>query len=313
MNNQTTQDSVGARIAPTGELESPPSFSKNYHPVANPNRLRKYMFLKYAVDRIVAALLLLPATPVIFVLCCLVRATSRGSAIYRQTRVGLNGKTFSMYKIRTMFIDAESKGPQWSVGADPRVTRIGRFLRFLHLDELPQLLNVLKGEMSIIGPRPERPEFVRILSQKVDQYDVRHTVKPGITGLAQIYLPPDETIDCVRKKVCFDLAYIQSANPIVDFQIWLCTVVRILGVRRGKGPRWFRLDSKFHDVIRQCYHIGENASQEPIAQIEHTPPSRRPLPPKPKKQEFGGLQLPVATATDSVSDSTGQLLPRYPK
>lgn len=216
-----------------------------------------YFGHKYAIERIIAALLLIPALPVIFILTCLVRATSRGPAIYRQKRVGLNGRVFSIFKIRTMNVDAETtSGPKWSTSNDPRVTRLGRLLRLLHLDELPQLANVVAGDMTIIGPRPERPEIVTVLLEQVDQYASRLVVKPGITGLAQIYLPPDETIDCVRKKVCVDRAYIIAASPLVDVQIWLCTIVRILGLRKGRGPRWFGLDRRFLGVVKRCSDIG---------------------------------------------------------
>lgn len=222
-----------------------------------PIQTSSYFRFKYTLEPIIAALLAIPAIPVVLILICLVRVTSRGPAIYRQKRVGLNRRVFSIYKIRTMEMDAESNsGPKWSSPDDPRVTGLGRVLRSLHLDELPQLVNVIMGDMSIIGPRPERPEFVNVLIKQVDHYTDRLNVKPGITGLAQIYLPPDETTDCVRRKVCFDRAYINTASPLVDVQIWLCTIVRILGIRKGRGPRWFGLDRRFEDVIRHCGSIG---------------------------------------------------------
>ena len=129
----------------------------------------------------------------------LVRLTSRGPGIYKQARVGKDGRKFMMYKIRTMRQDAEAaSGPMWTQAHDPRVTFLGRVLRKLHLDELPQLFNVLKGEMSLVGPRPERPEFVRVLAEAIPGYRNRLAVRPGVTGLAQVNLPPDTDIASVR-------------------------------------------------------------------------------------------------------------------
>jgi len=218
--------------------------------------LPRYVWLKYAVERLLAAILLLPVIPVIFLLSCIVRLNSKGAPIYKQTRVGLDGKEFSMYKIRTMVIDAEvASGPKWSTESDPRITTVGRIYRFLHLDELPQLFNVMRGDMSVVGPRPERPEFVSILERHIAGYNDRLFVKPGITGLAQIYLPPDQTLNCVRKKVKMDRAYIETVTPLVDLQIVLCTMLRIVGIRKGRGPRWLGLDRHYRDVVKECNRL----------------------------------------------------------
>ena len=228
--------------------------------------------LKYKLDRVLAVLLLIPALPVMLGAGILVRITSPGPALYRQRRVGLNGRVFNMYKIRTMVVDAEAgSGPVWSTGADPRVTRVGRWLRFLHIDELPQLFNVLRGQMSLIGPRPERPDFVRVLSSEIGDYPARLMARPGITGLAQIYLPPDETLDCVRKKVCFDRAYIESASPIVDLQILLCTAIRILGVRKGRGPRLAGLDQRFAETKALCEQWSAREPETSGSSTDHRP------------------------------------------
>lgn len=251
-------------------LELPPNGSASYsmfsrtHKGPSPKapKLNRTFRFKYVAERILAALILIPALPVIGVLCCIVRISSRGPAIYKQTRVGMGGKEFAMYKIRSMVVDAEaSSGPAWSTPSDPRITRVGKVLRFLHLDELPQLFNVIKGDMSVIGPRPERPGIVEYLLDHVDGYAERLRVKPGITGLAQIYLPPDETLDCVRKKICFDRAYIETATLTVDAQIWLCTLLRIVGIRKGRGPRWVGLDKKYSDVQVQCNKIMNKPSE----------------------------------------------------
>ena len=161
----------------------------------------------------------------------LVRATSKGPGIYQQMRVGKDGRRFMMYKIRTMRVDAEAaSGPVWTQPHDPRVTYLGEILRKLHLDELPQIFNVLRGEMSFVGPRPERPEFVRVLSETVPRYRDRLAVRPGITGLAQINLPPDSDLMSVRRKLALDLDYIERGNLWLDARLFLCTALRVIKV-----------------------------------------------------------------------------------
>jgi lipopolysaccharide/colanic/teichoic acid biosynthesis glycosyltransferase len=185
---------------------------------------------------------------VIGVLVVLVKCTSRGPGLYRQTRTGRSGQEFIMYKIRTMYVDAESvTGPTWAVPGDSRVTPIGKILRLLHLDELPQLINVARGEMDLIGPRPERPQFVKWLTAEIPSYPERWRVLPGVTGLAQINLPPDETLDCVRKKLRLDCQYIDSADFFLDLRILLCTFLRMLGIRHGRAVRWLGLTRDLDD------------------------------------------------------------------
>jgi lipopolysaccharide/colanic/teichoic acid biosynthesis glycosyltransferase len=175
-----------------------------------------------------------------------VRATSKGPGIYQQTRVGKGGRIFTMYKVRSMRCDAEGKtGPTWAgVVRDPRVTPLGYWLRLLHLDELPQLFNVLRGEMSLVGPRPERPEFVSILAEQVPGYLDRLSVAPGITGLAQINLPPDTDLDSVRRKLVLDCEYIKTAGILLDVRILLCTALRMFGLRGGASVRLLGLERK---------------------------------------------------------------------
>ena len=183
------------------------------------------------LNRIVAAVLLVPATPVILVVGLAIKLTSRGPMIYRQRRVGLHGHHFHVLKLRTMRQDAEKEtGPVWATRTDSRVTPLGRVLRKLHIDEFPQLWNVLKGDMAIIGPRPERPEIISKLVPVVPKYLDRLTVLPGITGLAQILLPPDSDVDGVRRKIEQDLRYICGANPVLDVRILLCTGLRLCGL-----------------------------------------------------------------------------------
>jgi lipopolysaccharide/colanic/teichoic acid biosynthesis glycosyltransferase len=161
----------------------------------------------------------------------LVRFTSRGPAFYTQTRVGRDGRLFTIFKIRTMIHNCESlTGPRWSIPGDPRITPIGQFLRRTHLDELPQLLNVLRGDMSLIGPRPERPEFTAKLERALPAYPERLRVRPGVTGLAQVHLPGDTSLASVRIKLAHDLFYIQQLSPGLEARILFCTGLRVLGV-----------------------------------------------------------------------------------
>lgn len=204
--------------------------------------LSAYLAWKPWLERPIAAAMLLPAAAVILVLIVLVRLTSPGPAIFRQQRVGRGGRVFTMYKIRTMRQDAEAAtGAVWAQRGDPRVTPVGRMLRKLHLDELPQLINVLKGEMSLIGPRPERPEFTQQLAIKLPGYLDRLMILPGITGLAQINLPPDTDLESVRRKLHLDLRYIAEASFLIDLRMALCTATRLLGVPGDFAMRLFRL------------------------------------------------------------------------
>jgi lipopolysaccharide/colanic/teichoic acid biosynthesis glycosyltransferase len=188
----------------------------------------RYFHRKYLLDFCLAVLLLLPGLILMLIFMALIRLTSRGPAIYRQYRAGLNGRKFRMYKIRSMTHDAEYRmGPVWTQPADSRVTLVGHFLRKFHLDELPQLINVLKGEMSLVGPRPERPEFVEFLSRHIPDYVNRLAVRPGITGLAQLNLPPDNDLNSVRRKIVLDIEYIQTANLWLDLKLICCTAFRL--------------------------------------------------------------------------------------
>ena len=192
-------------------------------------RPSRYFAWKGAVDGIVAAALAVPAAPIIALLGLLIRLTSRGPAIYCQKRIGRNGRPFMLYKLRTMRFDAEAKtGAVWSTNNDPRVTPFGEVLRRLHLDELPQLLNVLRGEMSLVGPRPERPEFVEVLSRQIPRYRDRLAVLPGVTGLAQLNLPPDSDAKDVQRKIILDTEYVRRADLWMDFRIILCTGLHII-------------------------------------------------------------------------------------
>jgi len=163
----------------------------------------------------------------------LVRLSSRGPALYRQRRVGKNDAPFTLFKFRSMFADAEAEsGAVWAQKDDPRVTSVGKWLRRLRLDELPQLFNVLRGEMSIVGPRPERPEFVTELEKKIPYYRQRHCIKPGITGWAQINHKYSDTLEDTIIKLEYDLYYIKNLAPALDAFIIFHTV-KVMLLSRG--------------------------------------------------------------------------------
>lgn len=194
---------------------------------------RTYLMTKRAIDIVgsVAAFVIL--SPLFLFTALLIKLTSRGPVIFTQTRVGKGGKNFEIYKFRTMKVDAEkSTGPVWATKNDNRLIPCGKFIRKAHLDEIPQFVNVLKGDMSIIGPRPERPIFVEKFKKEISDYSKRLDVKPGITGLAQVWHHYDETIQDVRKKIKYDILYIKRMCLWTDLTI-LARTVRV--VLTGEG------------------------------------------------------------------------------
>jgi lipopolysaccharide/colanic/teichoic acid biosynthesis glycosyltransferase len=185
---------------------------------------------KVVVDFLLGAMLFVLALPVMLVVGLLVKLASPGPVLYRQTRLGKNGRPYTLYKIRSMRMDSEKNGACWSQPGDPRITTIGRFLRATHLDELPQIINVLRGEMSLVGPRPERPEFIPTLEQALPGYRGRLQVRPGVTGLAQVQLPADTDIESVRQKLLYDLHYVGHYGPWLDLRVILATTFKMFGV-----------------------------------------------------------------------------------
>jgi sugar transferase (PEP-CTERM system associated) len=185
--------------------------------------------LKRSFDIVVSLLLLAITTPVMLFAALLIRLESRGPVIYTQERVGLNGDPFTCMKFRSMVVDAEGDGvAKWASKNDPRITRVGKFIRQTRIDELPQLISVLRGEMSLVGPRPERPSFVHHLSQQVAFYDLRHTVKPGVTGWAQVRYAYGASLEDARRKHQFDLYYVKNNSLLLDVLILLETVGVVL-------------------------------------------------------------------------------------
>jgi sugar transferase (PEP-CTERM system associated) len=179
---------------------------------------------------IVASLLLLGFTlPILLVTAIAVKLTSKGPVFYRQERVGYGGRPFMLFKFRSMRTDAEADGsPKWAQKNDPRTTSVGRFIRLTRIDEIPQIINVLRGEMSFVGPRPERPFFVNSLSEELPYYEERHAVKPGITGWAQLNYPYGATTEDAKRKLQYDLYYIKNYSLFLDILILLQTARVIL-------------------------------------------------------------------------------------
>jgi exopolysaccharide biosynthesis polyprenyl glycosylphosphotransferase len=190
-----------------------------------------YRIFGFFLALLLAALL----SPLILLLIAFIKLDSKGPVFFKQERVGLNGQSFFAYKLRSMRVDAESlSGPVWATENDPRVTRVGRVLRKLRLDELPQLWNVMRGDMSFVGPRPERPHFVEMLEQHIPYYALRHSVRPGITGWAQVCASYGSDIAESRVKLEFDLFYLKNQSPLFDALIMLKTVKIALF---GRGAR----------------------------------------------------------------------------
>jgi lipopolysaccharide/colanic/teichoic acid biosynthesis glycosyltransferase len=190
-----------------------------------------YTACKRPFDFVLSLVMLAAATPIIAICVLLIRLTSRGPGLFKQARVGLNGRVYMIFKVRTMYHNCEvDSGPKWSQPGDSRVTPLGHFLRRTHLDELPQLWNVLKGEMSLVGPRPERPEFIPTLAQAIPRYRERLSVRPGVTGLAQVQLPPDRNLNSVRRKLAYDLYYAQQLGLWLDLRVLLATAGKVLGI-----------------------------------------------------------------------------------
>jgi exopolysaccharide biosynthesis polyprenyl glycosylphosphotransferase len=175
-------------------------------------------------DVALSFVLLVLTAPVQLLLAALVKLSGPGPAFYKQTRMGHYGRSFSMLKLRTMRVDAENGEPQWAQGDDPRQTRLGRVLRRTRLDELPQLLNIFVGDMSFVGPRPERPEFVATLEKAIPYYAWRHAVRPGLTGWAQISYPYGSSVEDARRKLEYDLYYIRNFTLATDLFIVLRTI-----------------------------------------------------------------------------------------
>lgn len=206
-----------------------------YHRVVKNNCRSKagnaYLLIKRLLDVLIAGTVLLFIFPLIILFGILIELESEGSCIYSQVRVGKDGRPFKIYKLRSMYMDAEKNGPQWARKNDPRITRVGSFIRRNRIDETPQLINIIKGDMSIVGPRPERQCFIDEFIKEIPEYNERLAVKPGLTGWAQINggyeLSPKEKLEK-------DLYYIENQSILLDLKIMLRTMIIVL---YGYGAR----------------------------------------------------------------------------
>lgn len=205
------------------------AFGGGFHIFANRTSLK----IKRLIDLITASLLLVVLSPLMLLTAIAIKLESPGPVLYSQLRNGLHGQPFRVYKFRSMRQDAEKMGAQWAQKRDPRITRVGYYLRLMRIDELPQLWNVLRGEMSLIGPRPERPEFDHQLAAQIPYYNLRYLVKPGITGWAQVLYPYGASVEDAYEKVSYDLYYIKNYSIWLDLAIAFKTV-RIVILGKGQ-------------------------------------------------------------------------------
>ena len=238
-----------------------------------------YSAVKTAMDWVLALVMLVVAAPLILLSACLVKLTSRGTILYSQVRLGRDGTPFRIYKIRTMYQDCEKQsGAQWSTPGDARITPIGRFLRKTHLDELPQLWNVLRGDMGLVGPRPERPEFVPRLEQALPRYRDRLAIRPGLSGLAQVQLPPDTDLDSVRRKLAHDLYYVHHVGFWLDVRILIGTALNVIGISYAISRRFLALPGG--DLVEGAY-VASLAKlprpKAPDSELVSTPDARAAL------------------------------------
>jgi lipopolysaccharide/colanic/teichoic acid biosynthesis glycosyltransferase len=196
---------------------------------------RQFRIFKELMDMVGGVVLLAAFAPVMALCAILIKVSDpAGPVLFRQVRVGLNGRLFTIYELRTMYMDAEARGKaQWAGKNDPRIIPACRWMRMSHVDELPQLINIVRGEMSLVGPRPERPELFEELVRQVPDFEQRLAVKPGLTGMAQIYNGYDTDIESVRRKLEYDLKYIDQMSLGMELKLLLATVSKF----RDEGAR----------------------------------------------------------------------------
>ena len=229
---------LSARITGRIKLPQTDQWSFLQHALPQTLSIRVFHACKSFFEPLLAVLMLIVFAPMIAVIAAAVRMSAPGPIFYRQRRLGYLNKPFTLIKFRTMRVDAETQGPQWSETNDPRITPIGRFLRRTRLDELPQLLNIAKGEMSFVGPRPERPEIYATLQEAIPLFPLRTVVRPGITGWAQIKAGYAASVRESHKKLEYDLYYVQHMSPLLDCRVILHTVViALIGERNERQAR----------------------------------------------------------------------------
>ncbi len=228
---QLYRDSQGFKPAPAGAVDLGRVSLRDYEAAARKIAAPSSSRLKRCLDIILSLGLVFSLAPLLLMTAAAIRLDSRGPVLYRQRRVGQGGAEFDVFKFRSMFMGSEPNGPQYAAIRDPRITRVGRFIRKFRIDEIPQTINVLRGEMSFVGPRPERPEFVAELEREIPNYHCRHLVKPGITGWAQVKYEYAASVEGARTKLRYDLYYIRHFSPFLDLLIVLMTVrVALFGI-----------------------------------------------------------------------------------
>ncbi|MBR4188346.1 MAG: sugar transferase [Kiritimatiellae bacterium] len=223
---------------------------------------------KRILDIAAALIGLVPGLPLMLLAGLLVKLTSRGPMVYRQTRVGLGGRPYTLYKLRTMRADAEASGAVWSASSDSRVTPVGYFLRKWRIDEIPQLFNILKGEMSLVGPRPERPEFTAVLEKAIPFYNERTLVPPGLTGWAQIWFPYASSVEAAARKLQFDLYYVKNMSVLLDATVLLRTFKTILVGLRHEDEFLLQGDERLETLLASLRGPG-GAAPAPLSAAEN--------------------------------------------
>ncbi|WP_425407851.1 exopolysaccharide biosynthesis polyprenyl glycosylphosphotransferase [Hyphococcus sp.] len=213
-----------AIVRPDGAVNTETFDGAEFEAAAALMNARQTAVLKRFFDILFSLALILFLAPLLALTAIAIKLDSAGPILYRQRRVGFGGKEFEVFKFRSMITDAEANGPQYAALKDARITRTGRIIRKYRIDEIPQAINVLRGEMSFVGPRPERPEFVRELEQEIPLYHCRHLIKPGITGWAQVKYEYAASVEGARTKLRYDLYYMRHFSPLLDIVIVLMTV-----------------------------------------------------------------------------------------
>jgi lipopolysaccharide/colanic/teichoic acid biosynthesis glycosyltransferase len=266
--SQRTVDAVEPRLPAARRGAVPPGLLLNHRsPAALAPPAGCYGTVKRAVDLTCAVVLLVLTAPLMLLSMLLIKLTSRGPVLYLQTRVGRGGRPFTIYKLRSMVHRCESlTGACWAIPGDPRVTPVGKLLRRTHLDELPQLWNVLRGDMSLVGPRPERPEFVPRLEQAIPHYRERLLARPGVTGLAQVQLPPDTDLESVRIKLAYDLHYTAHLGFWLDLRITLATALKMFGLPFSLLQTLFRFPARA--AVEDTYRALEPVARPAAARVQ---------------------------------------------
>jgi lipopolysaccharide/colanic/teichoic acid biosynthesis glycosyltransferase len=231
-----------------------------------------FLWCKHAFEFVLTLGMLVVGGPIMMVAAIAVKLTSRGPVLYSQTRVGKHGKPFTIFKIRTMINNSEAlTGARWCMPGDPRITPVGWFLRRTHIDELPQLWNVLRGEMSLVGPRPERPEFVPRLEETIANYSDRLLIKPGLTGLAQVQLPPDTDLASVQRKLAYDLHYVQNLSFWLEARIYVATALHLVAIpfrvirRLCALPHGEHIEAAYHQLRMRTPRTRDAAEQQLVS------------------------------------------------